>query len=238
MKHITLIFLLSCFTNSFCQTNTTIYFFAGQGSDKRIFDSLAIDSSYQTKFIEYDTPPKNATIKSYAKYLSTKIDTSQNFILVGVSLGGMLCAELNEIINPEKVIIISSAKNRYELPFRYKFQRAVPLYKIFPSKLLLLGAKLMQPIVEPDRRHNKKVFKSMLKAKNPLYVKRTIQMIMTWDRTNNTKKIYHIHGTNDHTVPIRNIVLPNIIIKHGSHMMTLTRAKEISQAINQILKEK
>ena len=229
--------LLSMFMLSFAkaQQKPTIYFFPGQGSDKRIFDSLSIDSSFNKVFIEYGIPAKNTSLQQFAKQLSVQIDTTQEFILIGVSLGGMICCELNEQLHPKKVIIISSAKNRNELPFRYKFQRILPLYKIFPPRMLHAGAKLLQPIVEPDRNKNKKVFKSMLYSKNPTYIKRTINMIITWNRKSNTKKNYQVHGTKDHTLPIRKIKVPDYIVYQGSHMMTLTLHKEISLILNKIV---
>ncbi|MBU8893341.1 MAG: alpha/beta hydrolase [Bacteroidales bacterium] len=221
----------------YSQNKKTIYFFPGQGSDKRIFESLTIDSSYNCKFLEYGTPERKATLKEFAKQISASIDTTEEFILVGVSLGGMICAELNEILNPEKVILISSAKNRTELPFRYKFQRIIPLFEIFPAGVLFWGAKILQPIVEPDRNTNEDIFKSMLYSKNPEYIKRTIRLIIKWKRTLNSQNIIHIHGTNDHTLPFRNIAEPDYVIENGSHMMALTRADEISEILNEILRK-
>lgn len=225
---------------SFCligQTRKTIYCFPGQGSDKRIFDSIRFDTSYNVKFIEYGTPESGMKMESFAASLASQIDTTHGFILLGVSLGGMICIELNELLHPEKTIIISSAKNRKELPFRYKLQRIFPIYKILGGRSLLLGAKLLQPIVEPDRNKNKSTFKSMLAAKKPLYMKRTIGLIVNWDRKTNSKEVYHIHGKKDHTIPFRNITSPYKSIDKGSHMITLTRANEISKILNQILKE-
>src|SRR5438046_2594666 len=106
---------------SFSQMKT-IYCFPGQGSDKRIFDSLTISPDYQVKVIEYGTPQKHATMNSFARELAKQIDTTKPFVLLGVSLGGMICVELSEILKPEKTILISSAKNRNELPDRYTFQ--------------------------------------------------------------------------------------------------------------------
>lgn len=235
MKKILFITLISFISViSFGQTPKTIYLFPGQGSDKRLFDSLAFDAKYKIKHIDYGMPEKGLKLKQFAKILAQQIDTTQPFVLIGVSFGGMICCELNEILNPEKVIIISSAKNNHELPMRYKFQKSVPLYKIFPAAVLARSARILQPIVEPDRNKQKETFKSMLGAKKPQYVKRTIAMIMTWDRTSNSKKIVHIHGTNDHTLPFRN-VKPNHIVVNGSHMMTLTRAKEINILLNREL---
>lgn len=42
--------------------------------------------------------------------------------------------------------------------------------------------------------------------------------------------IIAIHGINDHTLPLRNIN-PSIIVKGGSHMMTLTSGAEINKMI-------
>lgn len=219
------------------KAQTTIYFFPGQGSDKRIFDSLSIDPSFKKVFIQYPVPKRGTSLKQFAIELSTQIDTTQPFILLGVSLGGMICCEMNEYLDPEKVIIISSAKNRKELPFRYKFQRYIPLYAIFPPIVLRGGAKLMQPIVEPDRKKNKKTFKAMLRDKRPKFIKRTIRMIVNWDKKESSKKVYHIHGTKDHTLPYRKLKNVDHTIQKGSHMMTLTLAEEISKAIKEVLEK-
>jgi hypothetical protein len=237
MKHIITILILLISIMCFAQTKKTIYCLPGQGADKRIFDSLSIDSSFEIKVIEYGTPGKHMTLKSFAKELSKQIDTTHEYILVGVSLGGMICSELSEKLNPEKTIIISSAKNRSELPFRYRFQKIIPIYKLFPGCFLLAGAKILQPIVEPDRKKNKSTFKSMLAGKNGKYMKRTIGLIINWERKTNSKKIYHIHGNKDHTLPLKKIQNPDYIIDKGSHMMTLTLAKRISMVLNGILVE-
>lgn len=222
----------------FSQEKTTIYCFPGQGANRHLFDSLRLDTNYTLKIIEYGTPERGMDIKSFAKSLAVQIDTTQKFVLLGVSLGGMICVELNELLHPEKTILISSAKNRNELPFRYKFQKVIPFYKLFGGKILIVGAKCLQPIVEPDRNKNKATFKAMLGSKSPIYMKRSIALIINWERTTNTKQIYHIHGAKDHTLPIKHIVKPYAIVSKGSHMMTLTSAKEISKIVNTILLEK
>ena len=152
-------------------------------------------------------------------------------------MGGMICSELSDFLSPEKIIIISSARCYDELPFRYRFQKKFPLYKIIPKGMLKIGAQILQPIVEPDRKKNKAVFKSMLKSKSPTYYKRTVKMIINWDRINCNSSIIHIHGTNDHTIPIGNVVA-NYKINNGSHMMTLTRGEEINKLIISILSRK
>jgi len=229
---------LSVCTSVICRQKTTIYCFPGQGSDFRLFDSIRVDTAlFELTFVEYGTPENRMTMKDFACTLINEIDTLKPYVLLGVSLGGMLCSELNEILNPWKTILISSAKNRNELPVRYRFQKTIPLYRLFPKNLLLTGAKIVQPVAEPDRKKNKETFKNMLNEKNATYMKRTISLIISWEKVENSKDIYHIHGDCDHTLPFRYIQNPDFIVKNGSHMMTLTRGTEISRILSQILSE-
>lgn len=214
----------------------TIYFIPGQGADERLFSKLEIDSTFEIKHILFTIPEKNISLKEYASQLSEQIDSTKLFILIGTSLGGMLSVEMNDFMSPVKTIIISSAKSKKELPFRYRFQKVIPLYKLFSSRAIKRGATIMQPIVEPDRNKEEEIFKSMLADKNKYFMKRSVQMIIRWDRITYPKDIVHIHGANDNTIPIRNVKC-DYIVENGSHMMTLTKPKEISAIINKELNE-
>ena len=97
--------------NLFAQTvKKTVYLIPGQGSDYRIYKYFKFQD-YDTVHIKYIIPDKNDNMESYARKLSEQIDTSKPFSITGVSLGGMLAVEMSEFLNPEEVIIISSAKN-------------------------------------------------------------------------------------------------------------------------------
>jgi pimeloyl-ACP methyl ester carboxylesterase len=228
--------ILICFlqNTTLYSQDTNIYLIPGQGSDYRLYKNLELNSDYAIKHINYSTPGKSMNMKEFAVELSHQIDTTQSFILIGVSLGGMLATEMTEFLNPKKVIIISSAKCRYELPMRYRFQSYVPVYKLVSSNMSKKGALFMQPIVEPDRNLEEETCISMLEDKDPIFLRRTIEMILTWEKEDYNERIIHIHGDNDNTIPIRNVKY-NYMIKDGSHMMVLTRGLEISEIINKIL---
>jgi len=223
--------------NTNAQPITTVYCLPGQGSDKRIFDQLTLPPSYRIEVIEYGTPGEHQSMASFAKELSKQIDISHPYIFLGHSLGGMLCVELAEILQPQKTIIISSAKNWNELPYRYKVQRAIGLYPYVPGSVMLASAKILQPWVERDRNKFPELFTSMLAGKDAIYMKHTIAMILTWERLSNSRHIYHIHGTKDHTIPIDAVKSPDYVIEGGSHMMVLTRGQEVSEIINRILSQ-
>lgn len=234
MRIFFLLIFFSMTHSAFSKNATTVYLFPGEGSDERIFSKIKFDTNYRVVYITLPTPVKGASMKDFARVISAQIDTNGKFIFIGVSLGGMLCAELADYMHPEKIIIISSAKSCKELPFRYRFQKIIPINKIVPKGMIKSGARFLQPIVEPDRKLHEAVFNAMLKSKNPDYYKRTVDMILNWKREKSNEKIIHIHGTNDHTIPIRN-VKANYTIANGSHMMTLTRGDEINLLIQKIL---
>lgn len=235
------IFYLVFFTFTACisaQNNlaTKVYLFPGQGADYRIFNNISFPNDYDTIHMHLPTPERGETMTEFATRFTRLIDTSNPYILVGVSLGGMICTELSTMLNPDKVIIISSAKCWQELPGKYSFQRKVPFNRIVPRNMIKTGAILLQPIVEPDSRNDRAVFYSMLSHKDSKYLKRTIDMIIHWDREVAPDGIYHIHGTADNTIPYENIVC-TYTIKGGSHMMAYTMGDEISSAIRKALLE-
>jgi len=216
--------------------DTIIYLFPGQGSDERLFKHLELPSGYDTVHISYPVPDKLETMAMFASRFIEEIDRSSPYILMGVSLGGMICTELTDTLAPLLTILISSAKTTHELPGRYTFQQRIRLNRIIPKRMIKGGAMVLQGIVEPDRKHDKETFKDMLKAKDPLYLKRTVDMIINWKRTVYSDKIVHIHGDKDHTIPIKNVEY-DYLIEEGSHMMMITRAGEINQIIGRILKQ-
>lgn len=216
--------------------DTLIYLFPGQGSDERLFKYLAVPPGYDTVHISYPIPDRHEDLTSYARRFIDEIDRSSPYILIGVSLGGMICTELSDTLTPHSTILISSAKASHELPGRYTFQQHFPLHRILPKRIIKGGARLLQGIVEPDRKHEKETFKDMLKDKDPLYLKRTVDMIINWQRIEYSDQIYHIHGDKDHTIPVKNVDY-DYMVEEGSHMMMLTRAVEINHILTDILKQ-
>jgi|SaaInlStandDraft_4_1057021.scaffolds.fasta_scaffold40987_1 hypothetical protein len=233
-KYILIVFLFLNSMNSFSQAiqeKKILYFIPGQGADERLYKNLELDSSlYDVHYIKWEIPSKDDDMNSYAIQLSKQIDTSKKFYLIGASLGGMIATEMNSFLKPEKVIIMSSAKCRTELPAQYKFQRAIPVYRIVPPIILKKSTFIAQPLFEPDRNKEKETCNAMLENLDPIFLKRSIGMIINWKRKDYDPAIIHIHGSNDHTIPIRNVNY-TYLIKNGSHMMTLTRAKEIRDII-------
>jgi esterase/lipase len=234
---LTTVFFLMILSQNFSEAQdakSIVYLIPGQGADARQFQRLELNPDFEIRNIEYFTPEKGWNMRDFARALSQQIDTTAKYVIIGVSLGGMLATEMGEFLNPEKIILISSAKCRDELPGKYTFQKTIPINKIVPAGMIKWGAKKLQPLVEPDSKNDRQVFLDMLNDKDPQFLKRTIAMIIRWEREEYSNDIVHIHGDDDHTLPSKNVAY-DYLIQDGSHMMVYTRADEISALVNKIL---
>ena len=110
------LFITFIFVGIKARAQHTLYLFPGQGSDSAIFSKMNFPDSYELKYMELPTPNKDEMLPEYAQRFVSEINTSEKFSLIGVSLGGMICTELTDVLKPEKVILISSAKCAAELP--------------------------------------------------------------------------------------------------------------------------
>jgi len=235
MRTLLLLLISLIGVNLSAQDNPIIYAIPGQGADARLFKNISIEG-YSIQPVHFTVPEEGMDMNAYAHMLSEQIDTTKPFILLGTSIGGMLATEMTTFLNPEKTIIIASAKCEAELPKTYTIQRKLGLYKWLSGKFYIASAHVAQPLVEPDRRKEKATYVSMLNDKHPDFMKRAIAMIVTWDRQEIPEGIIHIHGEKDNTLPIKNVTY-DYLIEDGSHMMTLTRGEELSALIEEILKE-
>lgn len=230
-----LFFLTLFYTTGLCAQHKRIYLFPGLGADAALF-SKTILPGCDTTIINMPVPLKNETMHAYALRIATQVDTTAPYTFIGVSLGGMVAVEMAGFLKPEKIILISSAKARKELPLRYKFQEVVPVYTVFSGKFYKRMSNIMRPLVEPESRKDDSLFTAMIERKDPLFMKRAIGMICKWNPEPNRSDIIHFHGTSDHTLPYR-FTKNAIKIKKGSHMMTYSRAQEVNKQLNLILQD-
>jgi hypothetical protein len=213
-----------------------VYMIPGCASDERLYKNITIEGK-EAIVLKWILPEENEQMNSLAKRMAEQIDTTLPFAIVGVSLGGMIACEMSTFLSAEKVIVISSATTRHQIPRRYRLMKRFPFYKILPARLIKAGAKLTTPLVEPDRNTERETCEAMLNDKDGVFLKRSIHCIVTWQSPPiDTTKIIHIHGTSDNTLPVR-FVKADYQIENGSHMMVLTRGKEISALLNKLLNE-
>ena len=58
------------------------------GADSRVFEHIQLPAGFQKICLEWITPDKDESLRSYALRLAEGIDLGKPFILVGLSMGG------------------------------------------------------------------------------------------------------------------------------------------------------
>lgn len=212
-----------------------IYFFSGLGADERIFQWLRYDS-FRPVHIRWIPPEKGEPIEQYAQRLSEQI-TSDRPIIVGLSFGGMVAIEVAKHIPTEKVILLSSVKERSEIPFYFKLFRTLPIHRIFPFKSSLRAVYwLAYWLFSPEGPDQRQLLKTVLIDTDPHFLKWALHRVVIWQNQDIPGNVVHVHGKRDRIFPLR-FVSPNYAIENCGHLMVMNRAEEISNLLEALIAE-
>lgn len=208
-----------------------VYFVPGLAAGIEIFELINLPKNkFELHYICWLIPKsKDESLSDYAFRMSQQV-AHRDAILVGVSFGGIIVQEMKKYVNPSKVVIISSAKNKNELSFLMRFSKKSRLHKILPYAALPIFEKILM-IIGPNKLKNRlKLYEKYLSIRNPLYLSWATNAIVNWDRSHTDNEVIHIHGTSDRVFSVKN--LKNYIpIEKATHVMILTHAKKISQKL-------
>ena len=213
------------------------YFVSGLGADKRIFSKLKLNPSIEIVHLEWIDPEKSETLRNYAKRLSSIINDSQPFALVGVSFGGMIAVEIAKMLNPICTIIISSTLFSDDLPLLYRLAGKLQLIKIIPSWLIKSSNQITRNFFFGTKsKTEKKLLSMIIKDTDHKFLKWAIGSILSWKNNQKPERLYHIHGSKDKILYSKN-ARPDFVINNGTHFMVYQHAEEISAIINKLVIE-
>ncbi|MBO9593039.1 MAG: alpha/beta hydrolase [Niabella sp.] len=212
-----------------------LYCIPGFGVDERIYGNMKIDKA-RLCFLNWLDPDPQESFTAYAQRMAAGIK-DEDAILVGISFGGMVALEIAGFRNIKQVILISSIKQRSEMPLQMRLAGALRLNRIFPVKKIQQSetayriANRRLGAYTPEEQEFANAYRKTAKLG---YVNWSFDKILNWKNTHAFKNVIHIHGDRDRIFPIKHIK-PDYIIKEGTHMMVWNRAAEISAIINKVL---
>lgn len=209
-----------------------IYAIPGLGTNEKLYVNTHI-KNHQIVILNWPIPTLNETMESYAKKFLPQIDQTKPFCLLGVSFGGMLCAELSKTTTPFKLFLVSTCKTRMELPWYLKIFKHIPIHKIVGEKYHRKLAYHGKWFIGFGNAYIPE-YLGMVNSMTENYFKFCINMIVNWKGKDYGKNIIHIHGTNDRLLRYK-YVKSDYTIKGGSHAMIVFNAAEINSIIEKEL---
>jgi len=210
-----------------------VYLIPGLGADRRMYQQQ-LNVFPHAEVIEHFLPAKNETLTSYAQKMGEKIDTSQPYILIGTSLGGIISMELSRMLSPEKIILIASIKNRNEMPLLFRSMKYLKLHRVLSGKTIKKFNKLM--VRRLDSRSDSdaaQIIREMTEDVPGEFIEWAMDAVVKWNPPVDYRNdIIHIHGTNDRLFPFSKI--KNAIpVDNGSHIMNMTLSAEVNRLLLQ-----
>lgn len=207
-----------------------IYLFSGLGADSRVFESLDL-GDWPTKVVEWRQPLPAETLARYAQRLvQEQMEVRADTILIGVSFGGMVAVEVARLINPAKVILISSAKDFRELPWYYRWFGKLRLDMLIPAWFLTFPTFFTYKAFGASSQKDRQLLRNILQHTDKRFLKWAIRQILSWQTLHKIENLVHIHGDNDRILPYR-YARNAICIPNGGHLMIVSQATEISVII-------
>lgn len=203
-----------------------VYFISGLAADGRVFQFIDLPQGYDKIYINWITPNKKESLKEYALRLSEQINHEEPYILVGLSMGGMIASEIAKYFPPQLTVLISSVPTSTQLPNYYKYVNRLKLYRVVPTKILK-SISVAKRIFSTETSQAKKILVEVIRDSDPVFIRWAIQAILEWENETIPYPIKHIHGTKDGILPIKN-TSPSHTILDGTHLMLMSRVEELN----------
>ncbi len=209
-----------------------LYVFSGLGADERAFPLFDFPGHVVT-FIKWMQPLPGESLTSYAGRLALQIRQPEP-VLIGLSFGGIVAQEVSRFIKAEKIILIASVKNPYELPFYFRLASFFSLHRLLPSSFLQAPGFAGYWLFGVQKPAEKKLLAQMLKDTDASFLRWAINAIVTWKGVPGVSKTIHLHGAADRIFPLR-FVKPDYVITNGGHFMTVTKGSALKNLIIPLL---
>jgi hypothetical protein len=211
-----------------------VYFISGLGADKRAFKYLQLDSRLSVYYIDWLANKPKESLVEYSIRMAQSIDVSRPFCLVGLSFGGIIVNEISKVLSPEKIVFVSTAKTKWEIPWYFRLAGVFNLHHLMPTNFSLSNRKLIHSFFGTKSEKEKEILNEILNDTDPVLLKWSIDKIVKWENTDVPIEYLHLHGENDVVFPIKNIKNGQTILD-GTHLAVVKKYRSISDAINQYL---
>jgi hypothetical protein len=122
------------------------------------------------------------------------------------------------------------------MPKRLRIARHTRLYKLVPTGMVLSSDDLTKYAIGPKSRKRLGLYNDYLHVRDKNYLDWAIKNMVCWKRREGLLDIAHIHGDSDIVFPLKNIEHCTVV-KGGTHVMILNKAKEVSAKIIEIIGE-
>lgn len=210
-----------------------LYCMPGMAASPKIFEHISLPSSIELHYLSWIQPNENESLEQYALRMCERVK-HKNPLLLGVSFGGVLVQEMAKHIEVDKLLIVSSIKNKNELPLPMKMAKKTNAHKLLPTQWINSLDALALYTFGKGIQKRLELYQKYLSERNPFYLSWAIDALVNWEQEYALDEIIHIHGERDTVFPIKNLRGPLHKINAG-HAAIITHAKWFNDQLPKLL---
>jgi pimeloyl-ACP methyl ester carboxylesterase len=215
------------------------YLIPGMGADKRLFQRFHLPNGnvYHLDWIAHE---KSRNLSEYAALMAKRIQTENN-IIVGSSMGGMVTVEISKLIKPMGVVLVSAPTGRHEFPQSLKSLRALKLHRALSAKQVMRISRLCDLFMGFKSEEQRTMFYDMLAGNGSEFLHFSVGAVLEWENTTAPSVPFiQILGSQDKLFSHKKIRNTHVIDGSG-HFTAFEKGSEVSEIIvrwsEELLKE-
>ncbi len=216
-------------------TDPTLVLLPGLGADVRLFEPqrAQFPNLIVPGWIE---PAKNETLESFAARMADRIPRTRPLILGGVSLGGMVAAQLAPLVKPDALLLIGTCLHPREIS---KAARAAASAAPWLTSGAIDRMRRLAPVViralGPMTSAQRESLLQMTDAVPAAFLRWAGSAIFGWQGAPPPPcPVYRIHGDRDRVIPPPGSGV-DLTIHRGGHIPSFTHPGPVNQAIAQLM---
>lgn len=203
------------------------------GADRRLFKHVRLPAGFEPEYLDWIPFKPGESLGQYAFRLSEKIDKTKPFVLIGLSLGGLMAVEIARRFPPVCTILIASVPLSMQFPAHFRMAQRLRLHELIPPGLIKSVASFKR-VFTHESKEDKKLIRQMIRDTDPGFLTWAMQAALDWKNEQVPAPLCHLHGTRDEVFPVW-LTKPTHKIPRGGHVLVMSHPEAVNHHLHQIL---
>lgn len=211
------------------------YLIPGMGADRRIFENFTLHNGV-VHYLEWTDHGEAKSLAEYANAIAKRIETENN-ILIGSSMGGMMAVELSRIVKPKLTVLVSAPTGVHQFPRILKAVKRLKIHKAVKPQNIPKLYKLADTFMGFKNEQQRAMFYDMIEKLGPRFIHFSVGAVLEWtNKEDPFGDFIQIIGTKDVLFDYKKMKSP-YLLQGGGHFSAFDRGEEVSHIINKYLQE-
>lgn len=211
------------------------YLIPGMGADHRIYQRFELQHG-NMHFLDWINPDKARDMQEFARIIAEQIQTENN-VLVGSSMGGMMAVELSRIVKPRATILISAPTGVHQFPRILKVVKSSRIHRVVRPSVIPSLYRLADTFMGFKDENQRRMFYEMMSNLGPEFIHFSVNAVLDWkNRQPPEGKYLQIVGSKDVLFDYKKMENP-VVLEGGGHFSCYDRSEEICSIINSFVEK-